>query len=314
MSAIVLDRAHQALALGEVKKPADKVGDLQGHKIIPVSFYLHVAGAIIGGVAAVALTVAAIAFSIFTLYIAVAACALLCLSNALGAASIYRLAPPKELDSIIDNLSKKIHNLIKANQDSKKNVQEIVKVDITHKKVDQPMVNVNIVKAQVETETEEEFEEEEEVLQNQTEEGQEQNVDTDLENEIQSPKLLKFTVAINDFAKQHKNDMIATLDGLTPLFVEGEEIAIIQQMKEAVEKMNLDEQINEPGVFFEKLLVTNRKLCDQFSNIVRKLIKDKNDALILYAQQETTLKQIIDLGTSSPTFNQSETSNFERIQ
>ena len=116
MTANVLDHARAALALGEsIEKGKSPIflqeGDLQGRKVIPLAFHLHITVAVIGAIAAVALTITAIALSIFTLYIATAACLLLVLSNSMGAFCCYSFAPEEELITLISKLSDKIFNM-----------------------------------------------------------------------------------------------------------------------------------------------------------------------------------------------------------
>ncbi|QLH36491.1 MAG: hypothetical protein HWD61_10430 [Parachlamydiaceae bacterium] len=130
MSAIVLDHAREALIAAERAHNGKqniqvKNGSLQGRKVIPIEFYLHIAGAVLGGVAAVALTVAAISLSVFTLFAAVAACVVLCLTNALAASFIYQLTPGQEINSVISRLYSKIHDLLKTNQTLKRESESI---------------------------------------------------------------------------------------------------------------------------------------------------------------------------------------------
>lgn len=105
MTANILN-SPRAIALEKFPTLTDQPmqeGNLQGRKIVPFAFYVHVMGGVFGAVAVVAFAVAAIALPIFPLYVvigAVGASALFCLSNVLGAVSINRLAAGKEVDSI----------------------------------------------------------------------------------------------------------------------------------------------------------------------------------------------------------------------
>lgn len=242
MSAIILDRAHEALALGELKKPIPAAGNLQGRKIVPIPYYLLVGGAILGGIAAISLTVAAVSLAIFPLLVAAAASALLSLTNAIAALIIHKLAPQKEINHLIHSLSEKVKNLVALNQNLKieqlRNQRNPVQVN---EKADQEINQLN--------------------------------------QQLNEQKLKLHTNKENllEFAKNHNEDLQLLQDNLEELILSvqerGEDIAYFEELKHTIKKINTDDKSFNAKDALDQLHQNNRAILEQYSGIVTSLVK-----------------------------------------
>lgn len=275
MTTIVLDRARETLAAAEKANPVNqsaqvKKGDLQGRKVIPIEFYLHVAGALISGIAAIALTVAAIAFSTFILLAAVAACVLLCLVNALAASTINRLTPEKEIDSIIGKLDAKVRDLMKVNQDLKKDAQKTAQAE------GKLQATADIKRAEK----------------------------SDLKELDGKTELLnRYRASIADYAKKQRaeNEILQNhLDTITKFFKDnGEDVSILEQLQQSIVKMTFDEEQDDPIEFFEKHLQQNHDIYNQFSALLpileqytNKLVQDYNGLQEINVNLESRIEEL----------------------
>jgi hypothetical protein len=246
MSAIILDRAHEALALGELKKPIGQVGNLQGRKIIPIPYYLLVGGAILGGIATIALTVAAIYLTILPLFIAAAACAVLSLTNAIAAIIIRNLAPRKEINNVINALSEKVKNLVMVNQNLK------IEHTRNQKNPIQPKEKVN-----------------EEI----------QQLNHQLNEQLKEQKLIMNANKENllELAKNHNEDLVVLQKNLDNLILSvterGEEVPNYEALKETIKIINTDENLFDSKDILNTMHQNNRAFFEQYSEIFSSLVK-----------------------------------------
>lgn len=240
MSEIILGHA-QALALGEVKKTnakpklAKQEGNLQGRKVLPLAFYLNVIGSIAAGIAAVALVATAIAFSVFTLYIAAAALVALSLIATFAAINLYRHTPEKELDLLISKLSKKTKHLY-ANQEFNNN-----KPPMIENKYEK---NIHEFRKQLD-------------LQTQLLTANKKNIANYVKKHEEQKLLLQ----------KHLNNIV--------LFLEEKECDPddLTELKKEFKKLNWEENADEPVVIFQKMIQNNQDLYNKFSGVMPVLKK-----------------------------------------
>lgn len=242
MSSIIREHALVALAAAEQDNPEQfhfppKKGDLQGKKVIPLEFYLHVGGAVIGGVAAVALTVAALWFSVFTLLAAAAACVLLCFTNTLAASFIRQLTPEQEVDSIIVRLYTKVYDLLKINKEIKNN--PIIKNGLIIKQ--EPVLEKDIANLKVK-------------LAKQV-------------NLLTQHKKITF-----EFAKKQNSELEKLQDYINIMenfFRDnGEDTSNLIEIRNVIKNQNL-EDLDTPKRFFETILQNHQGVYKQFSEVLR---------------------------------------------
>ncbi len=263
MTAIVLDRARNIIALneGEIKNPDQiKKGNLQGHKAIPLTFYLHTAVSILGGVAAVALIISALVLSVFALQIAAAACILLCLTNAIAAFMIQRLAPEKDLDSIIIKLSNKVQQLLKINQ-------ELKKVEIQEKII---VVDNKII-------------EKEEII-------EESNEHEEL--------VLKLKNCLQNYAEKHEIEKKTIQENLNVIAAiyqqDGRDATKLKLVNEAIEQLNLDKEVDDIDKSFDKIIKNSQGLSNQFLALLALLKTLIKEDLKDIQQENAELREKID--------------------
>lgn len=278
MSAIVLDHAREVIAAeernsGKAIAHSEPKGRLQGRKIVPLSFYLLVGGTIVGGVAALALTISALALSLFLLYAAVAAAVVLCLTNAIGAFSIHYLTPAKDLDLIISKLTAHKEEFLKSKQNSNIN-SEFVKDKI---KKDGHFISTE----------------------------HENKILSDLQNQQKRHKALlaKFDLDFAEFMKRQESDKLVLekkLEKVIKLFEQNEiDTRELVEVKKVLSKLNIDEKLDfDTGEAFTKLIEINRELYNQFfilSSLLEEVISELNQSTLDKGQLE---KKVQDLQTS----------------
>lgn len=244
MSDLIIERAHKALTLGEIQignKINQPQGNLQGRKVVPLAFYLHTTGAVLGGVASVALVIAALVLSMYILHIVAAACAIICISNALGAHYVHRQVSGNDL---IDKLTKKIHKYYEA-EVKRGNEKEDFKID-------------------------------ELGLEDNLPKGIEDELDR-LTNQMKLLEQLKNTV-IDYNKKIDKASLEKNLNAIEESFKKrDEDTTIVERMKETLKAIDLENE-EDLGNFFEKFLSNNNDLIHQFSDILEKL-KNHNEVI-----------------------------------
>lgn len=271
MTAIVLDRARDIIALTEGKNEEEVAnlhnkGELRGRKTVPLTFYLHAAGTVIGGVAAVALTISALVLSIFALHIAAAACILLCLTNAIAALMIKRLAPEKDLNSVITKLCNKIEGFLKKDQEAKlKAVEE--KPIIKDKVIENKEVKKKIIEK---PKLQEKVIEKKEVVEIKKAEP---NPNDEL--------ILKLKNCLHEYAIKHedeKNTLNENLNEILEIYQrEGRDPTKINDVKVAIENLNSYKEVDDIDKSIEKLLQNNQNFNCQFvtlCELLKKLIAE----------------------------------------
>lgn len=111
MTSLLIGQAKSALVIGNELSKTLQVpeGDLKSRKVIPLSFFLLLGGAFVGGVVAVAALV-------LKQYAIIVSGVILCITNGIGAYEIKRLSLTKVIEDYIQLLAKKIALLYEWNK------------------------------------------------------------------------------------------------------------------------------------------------------------------------------------------------------
>lgn len=260
---------------------------------MPLAFYLHSIGTVFGGIAAVAVLISAIALAVFALYVALAACILLCLTNALAAFFIYQLTPDKDLNSILEKLTIKLQELFHLNQNLRKNAEiKIENADFKKSAFDQSKESVKIQESEFKKDTSKETIESKKSTIEIIEEHIEDKMD---ESEHEMVMLDEIVYANNEMIDEEVNAL--------PEDEAREEVSAAKGRQEEFIKANheLDQSINN----LQKLLKKQQKLLTKYrlnlSNYIKNHAVDKK---ILQQNLDDIIKFFKDKGENTANLDQ----------